>query len=146
MGFWSGHWRMQWGRMIPKIDLYRPNRSIFTYVKVSFFFGCFATFPFIALQIWRFMSPGLFDSEKKTLLPFLIRPHFVFAVEPPFIFWSCLCFQIFSKLSGNADQTVLPIMLEAKVGEYLDLIMVLIFCVWFVFPDTDYYGHIGTGR
>jgi len=105
------------------------TEAFFTYVKVSFFAGCFATFPFIALQIWRFMSPGLFDSEKKTLLPFLIGAPILFFCGGATVYFLVLplAFKFFLSFQSNADQTVLPIMLEAKVGEYLDLIMVLIF-------------------
>lgn len=105
------------------------TEAFFTYIKVSFFTGCFVTFPFIALQIWKFVSPGLFESEKKTLLPFLIGAPILFFCGGALVYYIVLplAWKFFLSFQSSADQTTLPIMLEAKVGDYLDLVMVLIF-------------------
>lgn len=105
------------------------TEAFFTYIKVSFFAGCFITFPFIALQIWRFVSPGLFESEKKTLLPFLVGAPLLFFCGGATVYYLVLplAWKFFLSFQSGAEQTTLPIMLEAKVGDYLDLVMVLIF-------------------
>lgn len=105
------------------------TEAFFTYIKVSFFTGAFVTFPFIALQIWKFISPGLFSHEKKTLLPFLIAAPILFFCGGALLYYLVLplAFNFFLSFQSSADQTVLPVMLEAKVGEYLDLVMLLIF-------------------
>lgn len=105
------------------------TEAFFTYIKVALFTGCFITFPFILVQIWKFMSPGLFAHEKKTLLPFLLGAPILFFLGGALVYFFILpvAFKFFLGFQSNADQTVLPIMLEAKVGEYLNLIMVLIF-------------------
>ena len=105
------------------------TEAFFTYIKVSLFTGCFVTFPFIALQIWKFVSPGLFEAEKKTLLPFLIGAPILFFCGGSLVYYLVLplAWKFFLSFQSSADQTTLPIMLEAKVGDYLDLVMVLIF-------------------
>lgn len=105
------------------------TEAFFTYIKVAIFTGCFVTFPFILMQIWRFVSPGLFSHEKNTLLPFLIGAPVLFFLGGSLVYFFILpvAFKFFLSFQSSGDQTVLPIMLEAKVGEYLDLIMVLIF-------------------
>jgi sec-independent protein translocase protein TatC len=45
--------------------------AFFTYLKVSFFAAIFLASPYILYQIWIFISPGLYDSEKKYVFPFV---------------------------------------------------------------------------
>ena len=45
--------------------------AFFTYLKISFFASIFLVSPFILYQIWKFVSPGLFPSEKKQVAPFV---------------------------------------------------------------------------
>lgn len=45
--------------------------AFFTYLKISFFGGLFLSSPFVLYQIWKFISPGLYVSEKKYALPFV---------------------------------------------------------------------------
>jgi sec-independent protein translocase protein TatC len=45
--------------------------AFFTYLKVSFFAAIFLASPYILYQIWNFISPGLYDSEKKYVIPFV---------------------------------------------------------------------------
>lgn len=46
--------------------------AFFTYLKVSFFAAIFLASPYILYQIWNFISPGLYDSEKKYVIPFVL--------------------------------------------------------------------------
>ncbi|MBN2516950.1 MAG: twin-arginine translocase subunit TatC [Deltaproteobacteria bacterium] len=45
--------------------------AFFTYLKVSFFAAIFLASPYILYQIWKFISPGLYESEKKYVFPFV---------------------------------------------------------------------------
>ncbi|MCD6153333.1 MAG: twin-arginine translocase subunit TatC [Syntrophobacterales bacterium] len=45
--------------------------AFFTYLKVAFFGAIFLASPYILYQIWKFVSPGLFESEKKYVFPFM---------------------------------------------------------------------------
>ena len=48
-------------------------------LKISFFFAhLFFSFPLIAIQIWKFIAPGLYRTEKKAFLPFLIATPILF--------------------------------------------------------------------
>jgi sec-independent protein translocase protein TatC len=46
-----------------------PHEAFFTYLKVSFIAGLGLAVPVIIFQFWRFIAPGLYDSEKKYLIP-----------------------------------------------------------------------------
>ncbi|MHA1597533.1 MAG: twin-arginine translocase subunit TatC [Alphaproteobacteria bacterium] len=105
------------------------HEAFFTYIKVAFFAALFLSFPFIAIQIWLFIAPGLYKHEKKAFLPFLVMTPILFfmggALVYYFIFpmaWSF--FLGFESVGGNG---ALPIQLEAKVDQYLSLVMQLIF-------------------
>lgn len=105
------------------------TEAFFTYLKVSMFAGGFFTFPFLILQIWLFVSPGLFPKEKRAVLPFLIASPTLFIMGGAIVYYIVLplAWAFFLGFQSSADETVLPIMLEAKVGDYLNLVMVLIF-------------------
>ena len=40
------------------------HEAFFTYIKVSFWAAVFVSFPFVALQFWKFVAPGLYKNEK----------------------------------------------------------------------------------
>ena len=40
------------------------TEAFLTYLRVSFFAGCFLTFPFLLWQVWMFVAPGLYKNEK----------------------------------------------------------------------------------
>jgi sec-independent protein translocase protein TatC len=105
------------------------TEGFFTYLRVAFFGAAFIAFPIIATQLWLFIAPGLYRSEKHAFAPFLIATPVLFvlgaALAYYFVFpfaWSF--FLSFETPTGGGG---LPIELEAKVGEYLDLVMKLIF-------------------
>jgi len=45
--------------------------AFFTYLKISLFGSLFLASPFVLYQIWKFISPGLYSSEKKYVFPFV---------------------------------------------------------------------------
>lgn len=105
------------------------TEAFFTYMKVSIFAGVFLTFPILATQIWLFISPGLYKKERRTILPFLIASPILFFLGGATVYFIVLplAWKFFLSFQSTGADTVLPIMLEARVGEYLDLIMTLIF-------------------
>jgi sec-independent protein translocase protein TatC len=105
------------------------TEAFFTYLKVSFFAGCFLTFPFILMQIWKFVAPALYKNEKKVFLPYLVATPLLFFLGGALVYYLIIpmAWPFFLSFQSSGAQTALPIQLEARVGEYLDLIMTLIF-------------------
>ena len=106
------------------------TEAFFTYLKVAFFAGAFITFPFVAAQAWLFIAPGLYRHEKEALLPFLIATPVLFFLGGAFVYYFIfpVAWQFFLSFETTATEPgTLPIQLEARVGEYLDLVMKLIF-------------------
>ena len=47
------------------------TEAFVTYIKLALWAGCFLAFPVIATQIWMFVAPGLYKTERRAFLPFL---------------------------------------------------------------------------
>ena len=106
------------------------TEAFFTYMKVAFWAGAFLTFPFIAAQLWLFIAPGLYQHEKKAFLPFLVATPFLFFLGGAVVYYMVfpLAWRFFLGFELNpTDPGALPIQLEARVSEYLSLVMTLIF-------------------
>ena len=105
------------------------TEAFFTYLKVSFFAGVFLTFPIVATQIWKFIAPGLYKSEKRAFLPFLIATPVLFFAGGALVYYGLMpvAWHFFLSFQSDGGATALPIQLEARVGEYLDLVMLLLF-------------------
>jgi sec-independent protein translocase protein TatC len=54
------------------------------YLKIAFLASLFLTAPFIFLQIWYFIAPGLYQKEKKYVIPFMLMTTFFFALGAAF--------------------------------------------------------------
>ena len=105
------------------------TEAFFTYIRVSFWGGAFLAFPLIASQVWLFVAPGLYRSEKRALLPFLCATPVLFFMGAALAYYVIFpaAFHFFLSFQSPTGGGGLPIELEAKVGEYLDLVMKLVF-------------------
>ena len=103
--------------------------AFFTYLKVAFWAGAFLTFPFVATQLWLFIAPGLYRTEKRAFLPFLAATPILFFLGGAMVYYFIfpLAWRFFLSFETPAGEGALPIELEARVGEYLSLVMKLIF-------------------
>ena len=105
------------------------HEAFFTYIKVAFFAALFLSFPFIAIQIWMFIAPGLYKNEKKAFAPFLIATPILFFMGGALVYYFIfpLAWKFFLSFESVGGAGALPIQLEAKVDQYLSLVMQLIF-------------------
>ena len=105
------------------------QETFLTYLKVSFFAAFFITSPFILIQIWKFIAPGLYNHEKKAIMPYLVITPILFILGGMLVYYLImpLAIKFFLSFESLGAATNLPIQLEAKVNEYLSLVMKLIF-------------------
>ena len=105
------------------------QETFLTYIKVSFFVAFFVTCPFILMQIWKFIAPGLYKHEKSAILPYLVLTPILFFLGGMLVYYLImpLAIKFFLSFESTGINTNLPIQLEAKVNEYLSLVMKLIF-------------------
>ena len=114
------------------------QETFLTYLKVSFFTAFFVTCPFILMQIWKFIAPGLYKHEKIAIIPYLILTPILFFLGGMLVYYLImpLAIKFFLSFESTGLSTNLPIQLEAKVNEYLSLVMKLNFCIWNKFSIT----------
>ena len=105
------------------------QETFLTYLKVSFFAAFFVTSPFILIQVWKFIAPGLYEHEKLAIMPYLILTPILFLLGGMLVYYLImpLAIKFFLSFESTGLTTTLPIQLEAKVNEYLSLVMKLIF-------------------
>ena len=105
------------------------QETFLTYLKVAFFASFFVTSPFFLIQIWKFIAPGLYDHEKSAIMPYLILTPILFFLGGALVYYLImpLAIKFFLSFESTGLSTNLPIQLEAKVNEYLSLVMKLIF-------------------
>ena len=68
----------------PVMQYTAPQEYFFTLVQISVVAGLMVSFPVIAYQLWRFVAPGLYRSEKNAFLPFLLASPVLFVVGAAF--------------------------------------------------------------
>jgi sec-independent protein translocase protein TatC len=105
------------------------QETFLTYLKVSFFTAFFVTCPYILMQIWKFIAPGLYKHEKIAIIPYLALTPILFFLGGMLVYYLVmpLAIKFFLSFESSGLTTGMPIQLEAKVNEYLSLVMKLIF-------------------
>ncbi|HEY9039067.1 MAG TPA: twin-arginine translocase subunit TatC [Roseovarius sp.] len=110
-----------------------PQEGFFVAIKVSLLGGFMLAFPFIANQMWRFVAPGLYRSEKGAFLPFIIASPFMFILGASFAFFVVtplayeffLGFQQFGSegevIDGVQNAAPLSVVFQGSAQEYLNL-------------------------
>ena len=105
------------------------TEAFVTYLKVAMYAGLFLSFPIVAGQIWMFIAPGLYKNERRAFLPYLVATPILFFLGGALVYYFVMPlawhFLLGFETPGGAG--TLPIQLEAKVDQYLSLVMALIF-------------------
>ena len=96
-------------------------------VKVAYYGALLLSLPMAGTQLWRFVTPGLYANERRSLLPFLIASPILFGVGIAFAYWVVFpaawhFFLSFQTLTGG-DIAGLPVQLEPKLDQYLELVV-----------------------
>ena len=106
-----------------------PHEFFFTKLKLALFGAVFLAFPIIATQIYKFVAPGLYKHERGAFLPYLIATPFFFVLGSLLVYFVVLPmlvrFSLGMQQIGGTETA--QIQLLPKVGEYLSLMMSLIF-------------------
>lgn len=121
------------------------GEAFFTYIKISFFTGVFLTFPVLLYQLWKFIAPGLYKTERFVFIGFLIATPILFFLGALCVYYVILptVWPFFLGFQSSAAETALPLELETRVSEYLDLIMALMFAFGLSFQMPVVLGLLG---
>jgi sec-independent protein translocase protein TatC len=105
-----------------------------TQLKLAMFGAAFLSFPIVAAQIYMFVAPGLYRHERHAFLPYLVATPFFFALGSMLVYFLVLPMLVrFSLGMQQGGEGVAEIALLPKVGEYLSLMMSLIFAFGIAF-------------
>jgi sec-independent protein translocase protein TatC len=106
-----------------------------TQLKVALFGAGFISFPIVATQIYRFVAPGLYRHERNAFRPYLIATPVFFVLGALLVYFVVLPmlirFSLGMQQMGGPDSAQIELL--PKVGEYLSLIMSLIFAFGIAF-------------
>lgn len=104
------------------------TEAFFTYLRLAVFAGFILSFPVLAAQAYQFMAPGLHDKEKRALVPFMVAAPVLFLLGAAFVYYVIFpaAWHFFLGFETAGKGEGLPIQLEAKVSDYLSLVMHLI--------------------
>ncbi|MCL6284729.1 twin-arginine translocase subunit TatC [Ruegeria sp. 2012CJ41-6] len=109
-----------------------PQEGFFVAIKVSLLGGFMLAFPYIGMQMWRFVAPGLYKSEKGAFLPFMLASPFMFLLGASFAFYvvTPLAYDFFLGFQQfGAEGEALPadaaaplsVVFQGSAQEYLNL-------------------------
>src|SRR5579871_303740 len=100
-----------------------------TQLKLAMFGAAFISFPIVAAQIFAFVAPGLYRNERSAFLPYLVATPIFFLLGSMLVYF--VVFPMLVRFSLGMQQLGGPesaqIELLPKVGEYLSLMMSLVF-------------------
>jgi sec-independent protein translocase protein TatC len=98
-------------------------------LKIGFFGALFITFPLIAIQVYRFVAPGLYANERNAFRPYLIATPVFFVLGACLVFFFLLPVAIkffYSLIQGTGGGGQSAVELMPDVRSYLDFVMMLI--------------------
>ncbi len=129
--------------------LVKLQEGFFVAIKIAIWGGFAMAFPVITFQLWRFIAPGLYKTEKQAFLPFLIASPVMFLIGAAFAYYVILPFAFafflgfqddFKKAmeAGNAMASSAPagVVYQGSVEAFLSLTMtfVMAFGICFQLP------------
>ena len=99
------------------------QETFFTALKVAFFTGFILSLPVIFWQLWLFLAPGLYEHEKKLVVPFVFFATLMFLIGASFAYYVVVPFGFEFLINfGSAVVTVLP-----SIGKYVGFFTKLLF-------------------
>lgn len=107
------------------------------YVKVAFYAAVVFSVPYLMLQIWGFIAPGLYPHERSYVIPFVVLSSFFFALGVYFAYeiaFPAACDYLIGLSEGNFQPLI-------NAHEYFDLILIIMLGLGLVFqiPTVTYF-------
>lgn len=113
------------------------QETFFTALKVAFFAGFILVLPIIFWQLWLFLAPGLYENEKKLVIPFVFFATLMFLIGASFAYYIVVPIGFSFLINfGSAVVTVLP-----SIGMYVGFFTKLLigFGISFEMPVITFF-------
>ena len=120
-----------------QITTHQVGGAFFVALKVSFFAGLLGALPFVLYQLWTFIAPGLYDNEKKMVMPFVLGGSFMFMVGVLFAYYVVTPFGFQFLITFGSFLYTPLINIEDYVGFFTKIMMG--FGVAFELPVIAYF-------
>jgi sec-independent protein translocase protein TatC len=106
-----------------------PAEAFLTYVKVGFFVSLCISLPFLVLQIWGFVGPGLYAKEKFVVLPFMLVFPVLFTMGAAMVYYAFfpIALEFLLSFQQPAAEGQVEVMAQFKISEYFNFLLKLIF-------------------
>lgn len=123
------------GKAKPRMIYTAVEEAFMTQIKLGLYAAFILTFPWMLIQVWKFIAPGLYAHEKRAFLPFLLVTPLLFFAGAALAYYYVMPFAWQFLLSYDSMGSIAgaTIEVEAKISEYLSLSMKLIFAFGFAF-------------
>ncbi|NLJ29087.1 MAG: twin-arginine translocase subunit TatC [Deltaproteobacteria bacterium] len=116
-----------------------PHEAFFTYLKVSFIAGCGLSVPVVVYQVWCFIAPGLYEHERRYIIPIVFFSSFFFVGGALFGYF--LVFPVgFRFFTSFANHYITPMI---STREFLTFSMRLLLGFGFVFELPIFAFFLG---
>jgi len=101
------------------------TEAFVTYLRLAVFAGFFISFPVIASQLYLFLAPGLYQKERRALIPYLVAAPILFTIGAAFAYYFIFpaAWKFFLGFESAGGVGGLPIQLETRVSDYLSIVM-----------------------
>ncbi len=113
-----------------KLIFLGPAEALWMNIKISFVAGLIFSLPVIFHQLWKFISPGLLQREKKYILPFIFFSTGLFLFGASFCFFIVLPYAMGFLLTYKVGDFLMPML---SVGQYVDFCLKFILAFGIVF-------------
>lgn len=84
---------------------FTPGEQLWQELKVAIICGISMSIPVIVYQLWAFISPGLYEKERKVVVPLILAAILFFLAGVAFCFFVVLPFALTFLLSYGASHT-----------------------------------------
>jgi sec-independent protein translocase protein TatC len=119
-----------------KLIFTSPGEAFFSYMRLAFIAALILSFPMISWQVYAFLNPGLYRREKKVFVLYTSAAQMLFSLAALLVYFYIMpiIWQFFLSFERAPSADIaLPIILEARVSEYLDMVLSLIFAFGLAF-------------
>lgn len=109
-----------------------PTDKFIAHLKVAFFSGVLISCPFWFYQVWKFVAPGMYVTEKKYTGIFILSGSLLFILGVLFAYYGVMpvAFEYLMNFGGSVDKPMITI--DQYLGTFLT--MALMFGLTFELP------------
>ena len=120
------------------VNVIEIQEALFTAIKVSFFAAFIFSLPIIFWQFWKFVAPGLYDNEKKLVMPFVSFASVMFALGALFCYFIVVPLAFKFLINFGLNEGFNPVI---TIGTYIDFFIkvVIAFGIAFEMPVLAFF-------